>query len=98
MACMRDDAAACAPAPLRYLVQTGTRGSRQERMIKPESVKALLFDVFGTCVDWRGSIIKEGPERHKKLPKGFDWAAFADAWRAMYQPAMERVRSGERPF
>jgi len=67
-------------------------------MIKPESVKALLFDVFGTCVDWRGSIIKEGPERHKKVAKGLDWAAFADAWRALYQPAMERVRAGERPF
>jgi len=67
-------------------------------MIKPESVKALLFDVFGTCVDWRGSIIKEGPERHKKISKGFDWPAFADAWRALYQPAMERVRAGARPF
>jgi 2-haloacid dehalogenase len=67
-------------------------------MIRPESVKALLFDVFGTCVDWRGSITKEGPERHKRVPRGFDWAAFADAWRGMYQPAMERVRSGERPF
>lgn len=59
------------------------------------SVRALVFDVFGTVVDWRGSIIREvrGLARAKKL--ALDPAAFADAWRAGYQPAMAKVRSGE---
>jgi 2-haloacid dehalogenase len=61
-------------------------------------VKALVFDVFGTVVDWRGSIIREGMAlgRSKKLK--VDWPAFADAWRAGYRPAMARVRSGELPW
>jgi 2-haloacid dehalogenase len=63
-----------------------------------DSVKALTFDVFGTVVDWRGSIIREGQEwgRRKKLQ--VDWARFADAWRAGYGPAMNRVRKGEMPW
>ena len=62
------------------------------------AVKALVFDVFGTVVDWRGSIIREGMAlgRSKKLK--VDWPAFADAWRAGYRPAMARVRSGELPW
>lgn len=58
------------------------------------SIKALVFDVFGTVVDWRGSIIHEG---EALAAKGLqvDWPAFADAWRAGYQPAMQRVRRGE---
>ncbi len=61
--------------------------------------KALLFDVFGTCVDWRSSIIREGEtlaERHGI--KQIDWPAFADAWRARYQPQMESVRNGSRAW
>jgi 2-haloacid dehalogenase len=62
-------------------------------------VKALLFDVFGTCVDWRGGVIREGEAfgRAHGL-RGVDWARFADAWRARYQPQMETVRSGQRPW
>src|SRR5471030_2821270 len=62
---------------------------------KFSQVKALVFDVFGTVVDWRGSIIREmrGLTRAKKLD--VDPAAFADAWRDGYQPAMAKVRSGE---
>ena len=58
---------------------------------KASSIKALVFDVFGTVVDWRGSIIREG---EALAAKGLqvDWPAFADAWRAGYQPAMQRVR------
>ncbi len=54
-----------------------------------------MFDVFGTVVDWRGSIIREirSLAREKKLD--LDPAAFADAWRDGYQPAMARVRSGD---
>jgi 2-haloacid dehalogenase len=61
-------------------------------------VKALLFDVFGTLVDWRGSIARQS--RHILSPLGIetDWEAFADAWRAQYQPSMEDVRNGRLPF
>ena len=61
-------------------------------------VRALVFDVFGTLVDWRGSIAREA--QALLAPRGVqtDWLAFADAWRAQYQPAMEEVRSGQIPF
>jgi 2-haloacid dehalogenase len=61
-------------------------------------VKALAFDVFGTVVDWRGSIIGMGPAFGAAYGFDLDWAAFANAWRAEYQPSMERVRSGEIGF
>ena len=63
-----------------------------------DSVKALTFDVFGTVVDWRSSIIREG--QLLSAARGFDvdWAAFADRWRGGYGPAMNRVRSGELPW
>ena len=62
-------------------------------------VRALLFDVFGTCVDWRTSVAREGEafgRAHRVT--GVDWVTFADAWRARYQPQMETVRSGRRPW
>jgi len=61
-------------------------------------VKALVFDVFGTVVDWRGSIIREGMALGRSKRLKVDWPAFADAWRAGYRPAMARVRSGELPW
>jgi 2-haloacid dehalogenase len=60
-----------------------------------EDVKALTFDVFGTVVDWRGSIIREGQLLGQRKGIQRDWPKFADGWRAGYQPAMKRVRSGE---
>ncbi len=57
--------------------------------------KALLFDVFGTVVDWRGSIIAEAEAWGRTHGLDRDWAAFADGWRAKYQPAMQRVRQGQ---
>src|SRR5829696_8845964 len=61
--------------------------------------RALVFDVFGTCVDWRSSIAREGEVLGRKLGMaGVDWLAVADAWRAQYQPQMETVRSGKRPW
>jgi 2-haloacid dehalogenase len=60
--------------------------------------KALVFDVFGTVVDWRGSLIREGRLLGRRKKLDVDWAAFADAWRAGYRPAMARVRSGELPW
>jgi 2-haloacid dehalogenase len=63
------------------------------------TVKALTFDVFGTVVDWRSSITREGEALAGRLGiQGVDWAAFATAWRAKYQPSMTRVRNGERPW
>ena len=53
--------------------------------------KVLAFDVFGTVVDWHGSIVRE----LAALAPQVDGDAFALAWRAGYQPAMQRVRSGE---
>ncbi len=57
-------------------------------------IDVLVFDVFGTVVDWRGSIIAEGESVWQKRGVIVDWAAFADAWRVDYQPAMDRVRNG----
>src|ERR1700758_532210 len=61
-------------------------------------VKALTFDVFGTVVNWRDSIAREA--KSFLGPKGYDkdWHIFADRWRARYQPAMDKVRNGERPW
>lgn len=59
------------------------------------NVRALAFDVFGTVVDWRSSIIREGELLGAAKGVKADWAAFADAWRAGYRPAMDRVARGE---
>ena len=62
------------------------------------NTKALLFDVFGTVVDWRGGVIRDGKRLGKEKGLDVDWPAFADAWRGRYQPSMQRVRSGEVPW
>jgi 2-haloacid dehalogenase len=61
-------------------------------------VKALVFDVFGTVVDWRGSIIDEGHAWGKAKGITLDWARFADEWRDGYVPSMAKVRTGEMPW
>lgn len=61
-------------------------------------IRALTFDVFGTVVDWRGSIIAEGERLNRAKGLATDWAAFADAWREQYAPSMDRVRRGELPW
>lgn len=63
-----------------------------------EGVNALVFDVFGTLVDWRTCVARESRTLLEPLGYKLDWLAFADAWRAEYQPAMEEVRSGVRPW
>jgi 2-haloacid dehalogenase len=61
--------------------------------------KALFFGVLGTCVDWRSNIIREGEALGRKLSTtDRNWPAFADAWRALYQPQLESMRSGKRPW
>ena len=64
-------------------------------MPHPSPVKALIFDVFGTVVDWRASIIVEGREWNRRKGWTIDWARFADRWRAGYAPSMNKVRTGE---
>lgn len=62
------------------------------------AVKALVFDTFGTVVDWRGSIIAEGKAWEKTKGLSIDWGRFADRWRAGYAPSMDKVRRGEMPW
>ena len=64
----------------------------------PAGVRALLFDVFGTVVDWRNGVAREAERILKPMGYALDWLAFADAWRHEYQPALEEVRSGRVPF
>lgn len=66
--------------------------------MKFPEVKALTFDIFGTVVDWRGSIIREGRKVWADKGVEVDWEAFAGSWRGGYEPAMQRVRSGELPW
>ena len=68
------------------------------RELDRSRTRALTFDVFGTVVDWRGSIVREGEGLGALWGIRLDWARFADAWRALYQPSLERVRRGELPW
>ena len=61
-------------------------------------VKAMTFDIFGTVVDWRGSIISEGENVWTDKGVDVDWPEFADRWRGGYGPSMQRVRTGELPW
>jgi 2-haloacid dehalogenase len=61
-------------------------------------VQALVFDTFGTVVDWRGSIIREGEQWGREKNLKIDWGKFADSWRAGYGPSMDKVRKGELPW
>lgn len=61
-------------------------------------VRAILFDVFGTVVDWRTSVTRHLAAFARSRNLTADWSLVADSWRARYQPAMEDVRSGHRPW
>jgi len=63
-----------------------------------DSVRALVFDVFGTVVDWRTSIIRELETFGREKRISADWTRIADEWRGGYHPAMDRVRKGELPW
>jgi len=63
-----------------------------------KDTKVLAFDVFGTVVDWRSSVIAEGEQLGKAKGLNIDWTAFADAWRGIYRPYMDRVGAGELPW
>src|SRR6266545_6155885 len=63
-----------------------------------ERVEALTFDVFGTVVDWRSSIIRELQAFGAAKGISADWAELTDAWRGLYQPQLARVREGALPW
>jgi 2-haloacid dehalogenase len=62
-------------------------------------IRACLFDVFGTVVDWRTSVSRDlAAFAREKGINGIDWLEFAVEWRKLYQPAMDEVRSGKRAY
>jgi len=61
-------------------------------------IDAILFDVFGTLVDWRGSLIRDFTSWSVGRGLTVDWTGLVDAWRAAYVPSMNRVRNGERAW
>ena len=61
-------------------------------------VQALIFDTFGTLVDWRSGVVQASSAFLARHAPGAEGTVFADAWRGRYQPAMDEVRSGRRPF
>jgi 2-haloacid dehalogenase len=67
-------------------------------MIDFRNIRALTFDVFGTVVDWRSGVVQEGRRLGELHGIDADWEKVADAWRALYVPYMNRVRSGELPW
>jgi 2-haloacid dehalogenase len=62
-----------------------------------KELKICAFDVFGTVVDWRSHVIAAGEGLGVAKGLHFDWAAFADAWRSVYRPSLNRVLAGETP-
>ena len=78
----------------------GLLAASSARVLRADArgVKALIFDTFGTVVDWRGSIIAEGSAWGKSKSLNIDWGRFADRWRSGYAPAMEKVRKGQLPW
>jgi 2-haloacid dehalogenase len=67
-------------------------------MVITDRPKAIVFDTFGTVVDWRGSLIVELAAFGDDHGISTDWPAFVDAWRAEYAPSMDRVRRGDLPW
>jgi 2-haloacid dehalogenase len=63
-----------------------------------QPVKALMFDVFGTVVDWRSGVIRDVSALAAQFGADIDAAWFADQWRGAYRPAMNQVRTGELPW
>ena len=76
------------------------QATRDRQELKPElaNVKALVFDTFGTVVDWRSSVIAEGTAWGQAKGLNINWVDFADRWRLGYKPTMDKVRNGEIPW
>ncbi|MEM5313085.1 haloacid dehalogenase type II [Paraburkholderia sp. JHI869] len=67
-------------------------------MTNPGKIKALVFDVFGTVVDWRNGVARDTAAFLQRHAPNLDAFEFADAWRREYSPSMEEIRSGRRPY
>jgi 2-haloacid dehalogenase len=89
-------AGALAAGAFSSMLQTKVRAQNVPE--KAKGVQLLVFDTFGTVVDWRSSVIAEGEKLGRAKGLKVDWAAFADAWRGGYGPSMNRVRTGELPW
>jgi len=72
--------------------------AREQSNLPMPGVQILVFDTFGTVVDWRSAVIAEGQQLGREKKLNVDWAKFADDWRAGYGPAMNRVRTGQLPW
>jgi len=83
---------------LHPILARQAKGDTQQVKRELANVKALVFDTFGTVVDWRSSVIAEGMAWGKGKGLQIDWAQFADRWRLGYRPAMDKVRKGEIPW
>ena len=76
----------------------GLTGGAERVKLEFANVKACVFDVFGTVVDWRTSVIAEASNWGKAKGLHLNWAEFTDRWRLAYSPAMDKVRKGEIPW
>jgi len=61
-------------------------------------IKALVFDVYGTCTDYWGTIVREGQVLNRTRGLDIDWAALATDWRGLFPPGFAAVRDGQRPW
>jgi 2-haloacid dehalogenase len=91
-------AAAMSCSELRPVLAKQATDAPQEVAPKLANVKALVFDTFGTVVDWRSSVIAEGMAWGAAKGLHINWVDFADRWRLGYGPAMNKVRKGEIPW
>ncbi|MGH7154590.1 MAG: hypothetical protein ACREF3_11745, partial [Acetobacteraceae bacterium] len=73
-------------------------GEVQEEAMPLTEPAAIVFDTFGSVVDWRSSLIAELTEFGRRRGINGDWTGLVDAWRAAYHPSLNRVRSGEVPW
>ena len=91
-------AGSLAAAALLQAREAASSQSAASPAAQANGVRVLVFDTFGTVVDWRGSVIAELEKLGKAKNLNVDWAAFADAWRGGYGPSMNLVRSGKLPW
>jgi 2-haloacid dehalogenase len=74
-------------------LDVGQLNTADVKMAVPDT-GALLCDVFGTLVDWRGSLLEEAAGLDSQAGACIDWAGVVDDWRRAYQPALNRERAG----
>jgi 2-haloacid dehalogenase len=81
-----------------FAALAGDRTAAAQTAGTKQPAQLLVFDTFGTVVDWRSSVIAEGEQLGRQKNLKVDWAAFAVAWRGGYGPSMQKVRTGELPW